>query len=617
MTPFRDLPIRRKLLLTTLASTGAALLLASGGFLMWDMYQFRQLIQSDVEAQAVIVAENSGAPLEFQDDRVGSEILRLLHVRPQIQAACTYSRDGAPFASYLKGADACPSTVPGRTTFGWRALEFVSPIHANGRPVGTLYIRRDLADLYARFWVGGGILLGLLLLAIGAAHLTGTRMQRFIAEPLLDLAETARAISTSRNYSLRAVPRSNDEIGVVVHSFNEMLDRIAEALEREREVNRLKDEFLATLSHELRTPLTAVLGWTRMLRTGRLDAAMGAQALETIERNARSQAMLIDDLLDMSGIVSGKPRLHVHEADLAAIVDAAIDVIRPAATAKRLQLDVRMERPAVTHADSGRLQQVVWNLLSNAVKFTPTGGHVWIRLARANGYRLAIRDSGPGIDPTFLPYVFEPFRQADGSTTREHGGLGLGLAIAKQLVELHGGTVTAHSAGRGHGATFEVHLPSVVAPTPADLPLEHPAAALPSTPLDNTLLRGLHVLVVDDEADARTLLETALREYGARVTTASGVADALGKLEQELPDVVLSDIGMPNEHGYTLIQELRRRPRTKGGAIPAVAVTAYASVKDGLAAEAAGFQAHIAKPFEPADVASLVALLGHPTESGR
>ena len=613
MTAFRDLPIRRKLLLLTLTPTAAALLLASGGFLVWDIVQFRSMVRRDVTAQAFTLAENSGAPLEFNDDRVGQQILAGLKRRPRVAAGCLYDRTGAVFTSYQRDLQStCPAKRPERESFGAQVLEILVPIMVNGRSVGTLYIRRDLDDMYARIRVGGLTLLGLLLLAGGAAFLTGNRMQRHIADPLLDLADTAREISTTRNYSLRAAPASNDEVGVVKRSFNEMLDRMAEALERERVANRLKDEFLATLSHELRTPLTAVLGWTRMLRSGRLDPAMQTQALETIERNARAQAMLVEDLLDMSRIVSGKPRFQVRESDLASIIDAAIDVIRPAASAKRLHLDIQIDhRPALTFGDPGRLQQIVWNLLSNAVKFTPSGGRVEIRLERGEGYRLLIHDSGPGIDAKFLPFVFEPFRQADGSTTREHGGLGLGLAIAKQLVELHGGTIEAHSSGRDRGTTFEVRLPSVVAP--GGQGHQPPAEVLPASRVDSTLLRGLRVLVVDDETDARVLLQTALAQYGARVSTAASVAEALAEIEQHPPDVLLSDIGMPNEDGYSLIRQLRGRPRSEGGAIPAVAVTAYASVKDGLAAEAAGFQAHIAKPFEPSDVASLVALLGHPT----
>jgi CheY-like chemotaxis protein len=318
----------------------------------------------------------------------------------------------------------------------------------------------------------------------------------------------------------------------------------------------------------------------------------------------------------MSRIASGAPRLHYGEVDMAAVVDAAITVIRPAAAARRLELTVDIRaRPAMTYGDSGRLQQVVWNLLSNAIKFTPPEGRVWVQLEHDNGYRLSVRDTGAGIDPAFLPLVFEPFRQADGTITREHGGLGLGLAITKQLVELHGGTIEARSAGRGAGATFEIHLPSVVTASPEQVAHDPLFKARPAMILDVSLLQGLHVLVVDDEEEARTLLETALTQYGAQVTTVSSVAEAWRVIDRRPPDVLLSDIAMPDADGHSLVRQLRARAPSQGGAIPAVAITAYASVTDTLVAEAAGYQAHVAKPFEPSEVATLVALLGRTAQS--
>jgi CheY-like chemotaxis protein/two-component sensor histidine kinase len=323
------------------------------------------------------------------------------------------------------------------------------------------------------------------------------------------------------------------------------------------------------------------------------------------------QARLIEDLLEISRIVTGKLRLQTQDVDLAATVDAAVEVVQPAAAAKRITLNVRLEaRPAWTTGDPDRLQQIVWNLLSNAVKFTPPEGEVSVRLERGHDYQLTVQDSGPGIDPAFLPFVFEPFRQADGTASREHGGLGLGLAIAKQLVELHGGTIAAASGGRDMGATFEVRLPSiitrspgVVTPTSAALPFGDPAAA------GNGLLRDITVLVVDDEEDARALMRTALGTYGADVVAVASAADAIAELERRIPDVIVSDIGMPHEDGYALIRRIRARAASEGGSVPAIAVTAYASQHDRAAAQSAGYQAHIAKPFEPAAVASLIAHL--------
>ena len=612
MTRFRDLSIERKLLVLTLTSTATALVLAAGGFLAWDVSQFRSTVRQDLIAQSAIVAQNSGAPLAFGDDRVAREILGVLRVRPHVEIACLYRQRGGILASYQRTPqDTCPLPPPRATMFGWSAFDVVAPVSVNEERIGTLYIRRELDDMYARLRVGTAAVLLLLSLAFGIAILTSRRIQQSIASPLLQLADTARAISTTRDYSLRATPASQDEIGAVIHAFNEMLDRMADALERERTANRVKDEFLATLSHELRTPLNAVLGWTRVLRSAHVEAFTQSKALEAIERNARVQARLIEDLLDMSGIVSGTPRLQIREADLTQIVDAAVDVVRPAAAAKQLQLTVEMcARPAMTLGDPGRLQQVVWNLLSNAVKFTPPEGQVSVRLERENGYRLTVRDSGSGIDPQFLPFVFDPFRQADGTVTRQHGGLGLGLAIAKQLVELHGGTIQASSGGPGTGATFEVYLPSQVAAPRENVATDSILAPLPAMYVDASLLSGLHVLVVDDDEDARALLEAVLTRYGAHVVTASSVAEAWGAIARRRPDVLLSDIGMPDQDGYALIRQLRRRPPSEGGRIPAVAITAYASDRDTMAAREAGYQAHVAKPIEPSDVARLIATLG-------
>jgi signal transduction histidine kinase len=641
MRRFRDLPIRHKLLMMTFASTAAALALASGGFLAWDIAQFRAEIAEDIGAQSRIVAENSAAPLTFRDEQTAAETLAVLRLRPRIEIACLYTLSGALFATYQRDAAlSCPLQPPPGSTFGRNILESLSDVRMGQERLGTLYIRRELSDVYDRLRIGAITAAALLLLAIATAFLIAQRMQRAIASPMLQLADTARAISDSRDYGLRAAPGSQDEVGVVVRAFNNMLDRIAErdselsranaeleseveerrrveaertaALVRERDANRLKDEFLATLSHELRTPLNAVLGWTRVLRAAHVEPATQTRALESIERNARAQARLIEDLLEVSRIVTGKLRIQVRPVDLAALVDAAVEVVQPAAMAKRISLTATIAvRPAMTAGDPDRLQQVVWNVLSNAVKFTPAEGSITVRLERTQGYRLTVTDSGAGIEPRFLPHVFEAFRQADGTASREHGGLGLGLAIAKQLVELHGGTIAAQSGGRGTGATFEIFLPSMVpAPSPAAPHERTPEAARIPAGVSDGMLRNVRVLVVDDEEDARLLLETTLAQYGADVTIASSAAEALQAIERTLPDVLLSDVGMPHEDGYSLIRRLRARPAAAGGDIPAVAITAYASANDRLAALSAGFQAHVAKPFEPREIAALVAQLG-------
>jgi PAS domain S-box-containing protein len=386
--------------------------------------------------------------------------------------------------------------------------------------------------------------------------------------------------------------------------------RTAEEL---REANRLKDEFLATVSHELRTPLTAILGWAHLLRAGQLGDKSTTSALETIERNARAQAQLIDDLLDVSRIITGKLRLDVRQVDPASFIELAIEALRPAAEAKDVRIQKVMDTGVVSVAgDPARLQQVVWNLLSNAIKFTPKGGKVQVRLERINSHiEIAVSDTGAGIKPEFLPHVFERFRQADQKTTRQHGGLGLGLAIVRHLVELHGGTVEADSAGEGRGATFVVKLP-IVPLYQKDNPAErvHPAArdTLPTYNCPERL-DGLKVLVVDDEADTRELLRVGIGQCGAKVATAGSVREALEAIAEERPDLLISDIGMPGEDGYELIRKVRGLPAAGGGKIPAIALTAYARTEDRLRALRAGYQWHIAKPVELAELVAVMASL--------
>jgi signal transduction histidine kinase/CheY-like chemotaxis protein len=641
VTPFRDLPIRRKLLVMTLSSSAAALVLATAGFLVWDIVQFHTSVQRDLAAQMRLLSDNSALAIPLRDVETATETLSVLQEQRRVAKACLYDGAGTLFARYERSdGEPCPGRLPDTagSLLAWDELDLVLPVHSREARVGTMYVTRDLVDLHERLQVGVVLVGALLVLAIGTAWVTAARMQRSIASPLLQLADTARRVSATRDYALRATPTSRDEVGVVVHAFNDMLDRITErtdalsrtnaelareieerrrveaertaALERERDANRLKDEFLATLSHELRTPLNAVLGWTRILRAASLEPAMQARALESIERNARAQARLVEDLLEISRIVTGKLRLAVQDIDLATLVERAVEVVRPAAAAKRLRLSLHIaSRPALTMGDPDRLQQIFWNLLSNAVKFTPVEGEVAVTLDTGpDGYTLCVRDTGPGIDPKFLPFVFEPFRQADASPSREHGGLGLGLAIARQLVELHGGTIRVRSEHTG-GCTFEVRLPSVVADPVAIPPDTPPPMALEPLEADADLLSGSHLLVVDDEEDAREMLATVLRRYGATVTAVASAEAALQAMALRVPDVLLSDIGMPGEDGYSLIRRIRALPASHGGAIPAVAITAYASAQDQRAVRAAGYQAHLSKPVDPDDVARLVASL--------
>ena len=374
----------------------------------------------------------------------------------------------------------------------------------------------------------------------------------------------------------------------------------------------LKDEFLATLSHELRTPLNGILGWSQIMQNKSADAEMIAQGLEVIERSARAQAQIIEDLLDMSRIMSGKVRLNVQRVDLSSIVQAAVETARPTAEAKgiRLQAIIDPLHGVVVSGDGNRLQQVLWNLLSNAVKFTPKDGRVQVLLERINSHlEISVIDTGEGIKPEFLPYVFDRFRQADASTSRSHGGLGLGLSIVKQLVELHGGSVGVKSDGPGLGSTFIVSLPITVVHGDPEPAAERRHPRLPPMRMTNVdvEIEGVRVLVVDDEIDARALLKRILEESRAIVTAAESAEEAIELLQAGKFDVLVSDIGMPGEDGYSLIKRVRSLGAAGGGDIPAIALTAYARSEDRIKAVTAGFQMHIAKPVETIELITMIA----------
>jgi signal transduction histidine kinase/ActR/RegA family two-component response regulator len=399
-------------------------------------------------------------------------------------------------------------------------------------------------------------------------------------------------------------------------------DRIALAIDRARlyeaeqkariqaeEANRTKDEFLATVSHELRTPLNAIVGWCGMLRSGRLDQPTIDRAIEIIDRNAKVQAQLIEDILDVSRIITGKLGLDVRPVELAQIVEAAVDSVRLAAEAKGIRVQSLLDpRTGPVAGDPNRLQQIVWNLLSNAVKFTAKGGQVQIQLRAIDArVEIIVSDTGQGISNEFLPYVFDQFRQADSATTRRFGGLGLGLAIVRHLVELHGGTIHAESAGIGQGATFTVRLPVMIGTEPTNEPGEYATAGQSA---DARLsLRGLRVLAVDDEADARELLAAMLSKCDVQVKVTASASEALEVLADWQPDVLISDIEMPDIDGYSLIRRVRELEAHRGGQIPAVALTAHARVEDRLRALRAGFQIHVSKPVEPTELAIVLATL--------
>lgn len=378
--------------------------------------------------------------------------------------------------------------------------------------------------------------------------------------------------------------------------------------------NRMKDEFLATVSHEIRTPLNAIIGWSHLLRSGRLDEATVARAVETIDRNAKSQAQLIEDILDVSRMITGKLRLNNEAVDIASVINAAIDSVQLAIDSKELHLEVTLD-PSARHTlgDANRLQQIVWNLLANAIKFTPAGGRIEIKVERAEDkLQLRVSDTGQGIDPSFLPFIFDRFRQADGTTTRQHGGLGLGLAIVRHLVELHGGSISAASAGEGRGATFTMALPLA---SKNGTRRKTSSGALRAQEIGEghfttaPALDSVRVLLVDDDSDTLQFLSLMLTESKAVVETARSVTEALAILEWYRPQVLVSDLAMPNEDGFSLVAKIRALKCFNGTKIPAVALTSYVRVEDRARALAAGFNLFVPKPIEPNELITAIASL--------
>ncbi|WP_370663356.1 hybrid sensor histidine kinase/response regulator [Massilia rhizosphaerae] len=472
-----------------------------------------------------------------------------------------------------------------------------------GLPAGHPAVRSYLAVPVV---APSGELLGTMFFGHPEADIFSERTERIVSGIA---AQAAVAIDNARLYE--AAQRAAEERKVLLES-----ERQARA-EAER-TSQMKDEFLATLSHELRTPLSAILGWAQVLRRGSRDQNDLQKGLQTIERNARAQAQLIEDLLDMSRITSGKVLLDMQAVAPASFIDAAVETVRPAADAKNIRIDKHYAAdPGLVAGDPARLQQIVWNLLSNAIKFTPRDGLVTIELARNEGsVSITVRDNGVGIRPEFITHVFERFRQGDASMTRRHGGLGLGLAIVKHLVEQHGGTVRAESAGEGKGASFTIELPLAKQQPGQSARSARAAMILPTPPTPEMTvldLSGVNVLVVDDDRDARELIKRILSDCGAAVRIAASARDAFALFKERTPDLLISDLGMPEVDGFELLDWVRHLDRGQGGQVPAIALTAFARSEDRLSALEAGFSAHISKPVEPSELIATVASVVGPS----
>jgi signal transduction histidine kinase/ActR/RegA family two-component response regulator len=616
---FGRLPVHRKLVAMALFVSTAALLTASLGLMVLDVGLYRVNAQRDTAALARIVADNSAAAVAFSDPGAAEQTLSSLRAQGPVTRACIYLLDGTLFAGYARETGGICPEGPAETESLARFGALV-PIAQGGAPWGWVYVERDLSDLGARLAVTAAAAAGMLLLAAALAFALAQRLTRSVSGPIAALAAAARRVGHDLHYPVPSLEAAEDEVGDLVRSFEAMMVRIRNTnadlhheiherkqieaererlLVREREASRLKDEFLAAVSHELRTPLNAIYGWVQVLATAKPDPEVSARAIASIARNVHAQTRVIEDLVDVSRIVTGKLHLEFEAVDLRGPVGAAIDVARPGAQAKGIRITVHApaER-CLVWGDRDRLQQIVLNLLSNAVKFTGVAGQVTVAVeAHQGAYELSVKDNGIGMSPEFLACAFDRFRQADGSMKREHGGLGLGLAIVKDLTEMHGGSVHAASAGIGHGATFSVLLPALTGEPDAAAD----ATAVHGGPATATLA-GVRVLVVDDNPDALELMATTLQAAGATVRTLGSGRAAVEAWDRDPADVVLCDLAMPGLNGFDVLREIRARDAAAGRTTRAIAVSAHATPEYRERSLEAGFAQYLAKPYRIADL---------------
>jgi signal transduction histidine kinase/ActR/RegA family two-component response regulator len=604
---FDRLAIHRKLVAIALVVTTVALALATSGLMVLDFLSYRQTASRDMAALASVIGENTAAAVMFGEPKDADALLAAVRVRPTLSRACLYLPDGRLFATYSRDVTApCPAQASVRTE--WDAVTGTADVRWNDQLLGRVYIDRELTELWSRGAVAIGSGLAMLILAGAVALVIAHRLHRTVSQPIVQLADAVRGVDAHGRSAadLTEIRAGGDEVGGLVKAFADMVRRVGEANEavrrkeaereallvREQEASRLKDEFLATVSHELRTPLNAIVGWTQILLSTPVDDPTRKRALESISRNAHAQARVIEDLVDVSRIVTGKLHLRFSPIDLRSAIEGALEVVRPAADARQVRLEVNLpSTPAVVRGDRDRLQQIVWNLLSNAVKFTGAGGSVTVSVMLVGSqYEVHVTDTGVGIPAPFLPFVFDRFRQADGSTTRAHGGLGLGLAIVKELTELHGGSVEANSEGPGRGSRFVVRLPAF------DGPSDTRAAYEPATFLGDRTLEGVSVLVVDDNSDALDVLSATLETAGADVRTATSGAEALAHWNHDPAQVLLCDIAMPDIDGLELLRRIREEDARTGRYTPAVALSAHAGREHEVRSVRAGFACHLTKP---------------------
>lgn len=604
-----------------MVKTTAVLFLAMATLLALDAWRFQRNATAAAAALSAMMAENIRVAIKMDDALGVKRTLETARFQSSVERTCAYDARGQLYSTYVRERLAdCPPTAP--ASVQWSELAATWPVEQNGEKVGSVYTELAWTSMWARLLTAGIASLAVLALAAGVMLVVSNRLHRRISGPIMQLAGAAKQLGKTESFDLPPIEAPPDEVGDLVRAFGAMVSRVKTAnqsltasndalrreieerrqierdrealLTREREANRVKDEFLATVSHELRTPLNAIVGWSRILVTAKPDPETMAKAAASLHRNALSQARVIDDLIDISRIATGKLRMMAEPLDLRTVVEGAIESIRPAAMHAGINVTVDMPPvPCVITGDRERLEHVVWNLLSNAVKFAPHG-QVTVALKRSDEtFELVVADNGVGIAPEFIGQVFDRFRQADASTTREQGGLGIGLAIVKELVELHGGSIQVESGGRGKGARFFVVLPAVSAHVPAEY--------VPAQPVEDRVssLAGLSILAVDANLDALELLEVALTRAGARVRVASSGDDALALWEREPADVLLCDLAIPGMSGFDLLTKIRDWDRGSGRATRAIAVTALATEEQVAKTVEAGFQSHVVKSFDP------------------
>lgn len=609
---FDRLPIHRKLVAIAVFVTTSALLLATSGLIALDVWSYRQTAARETTALARVLAANTAAAVMFGESKDADTSLAAVRARPSITRACLYLPAGTLFAAFNRNATgACPPLASTRA--GWTIVTGMADVVWDGQRLGRILIERELTEIWSRIAIAASAGSLMLVLAGAVAFVMANRLHHTVSRPIVQLARALRRVDGGTPESpLPEIIAGPNDVGDVVRAFSDMVDRIAHTndalqrkeaerdalLAREREASRLKDEFLATVSHELRTPLNAIVGWTQIMMTTPVDDATRQRGMETIARNAQAQARVIEDLVDVSRIVTGKLHLRFSPIDLREAISGAAEAIRPAADARGVTLTVDLPPgAALVHGDRDRLQQIVWNLLSNAVKFTGAGGAVDVHVAATGPQQeIRVRDTGVGIPTAFLPHVFDRFRQADGSTTRAHGGLGLGLAIVKELSELHGGSVEVTSDGPDRGTTFIVRLPAFDGREQAEA--LHPWPERTSS----KALDGVSVLVVDDNPDALDVVSMTLAAAGADVRTASSGTEALATWSRTPAQVLLCDVAMPDIDGHEVLRRIRDEDARAGRFTPAVALSAHAGRDQVARSVQAGFARHLTKPYAAAEL---------------